>query len=48
MSGRVNVRYHVGGVMGTTWDTAELMGAERSAAKVSEAGDEGVTKSWAV
>jgi hypothetical protein len=38
----------VGGVMGTTWDTAEVMGAERGAAKVSEAGDEGATKSWAV
>jgi hypothetical protein len=38
----------VGGVVGTTWGTTEVVGATRGAAKVDEAGDKEAMKGQAV
>jgi hypothetical protein len=50
-TGRVvdaGVTLGVGGVVGTTWGTTEVVGAARGAAKVDEAGGKEVVKGQAV
>jgi hypothetical protein len=38
----------VGGVVGSTWGAAEVVGVTRGAVVVGEAGDRGVVWGWAV